>query len=386
MKTLKLLLVIVSLSLLLAGCWDSNEPERQFYVLGVGIDYKEGKYEVYLQVISFGNVAKSEQVNQDLTQAVIGYATGENLYDVFFELYQSLDETLYWGHFTFLVLSEESLNDHRINAIFDIFTRFSDTRYTSWVYVTDENIKDILLTVPALERGVTLTKLADPLNRHKQSSVVEPINIRKLVLGLNEPSHEVNIPYIKMTEDWVTEKGPDNITEITGVGIVDRKKFKGFIRGDQALGFRWLSHETQRAQISLKMGQGANDYISAVLEKLNFTIKPIVNGKDVKFDIEIIADAVMVNNIFKPLNNTEVQEAVEKQVKKEIEDTFTAGLELGADVYHLSGALYRNDVKLWKEIHTDGQIPLSEDSIRNVKVTLNKIGSGRKEFTETIPE
>ena len=57
MKNTLLLLLCVSI---LSGCWDSNEPERLVYANGLGIDYKDGKVIVYLQIINVKGLAKSE--------------------------------------------------------------------------------------------------------------------------------------------------------------------------------------------------------------------------------------------------------------------------------------------------------------------------------------
>ncbi|HEX5564338.1 MAG TPA: Ger(x)C family spore germination protein, partial [Sporosarcina sp.] len=72
-----ILLLLAALSL--SGCWDNNEPERMLYVNGIGIDYKNGQYELYAQIINFSNTAKSEQpTNIETTQAEVGHASGKS--------------------------------------------------------------------------------------------------------------------------------------------------------------------------------------------------------------------------------------------------------------------------------------------------------------------
>ncbi|MFY3790706.1 hypothetical protein ACOQFO_03195 [Ureibacillus sp. MALMAid1270] len=71
MKKIKNIVCLLLVTSLLSGCWDLRENTRMFYVHGVGVDYKDGMYELYLQLISFANVAKPEQVNQDVVQAEV---------------------------------------------------------------------------------------------------------------------------------------------------------------------------------------------------------------------------------------------------------------------------------------------------------------------------
>lgn len=66
--------------------------------------------------------------------------------------------------------------------------------------------------------------------------------------------------------------------------------------------------------------------------------------------------------------------------------TFQEGLNMDADVYRLSEYLYRDNVKVWKNIQKDGKIPLTKDSISKIDIHINKVSPGRKSFEETITE
>ena len=84
----KKITLIVSLTavLLLSGCWDVTEPQRMYYVDGIGIDYKDGQYEIYMQIINFANVAKTEGPSPQGAQSEIGFAKGKTMEEAFFKL------------------------------------------------------------------------------------------------------------------------------------------------------------------------------------------------------------------------------------------------------------------------------------------------------------
>jgi len=63
MKKKIIILSSLATSLLLSGCWDVYEAQRMYYVDGLGIDYKDGQYVIYMQLINFTNVAKFEYPN-----------------------------------------------------------------------------------------------------------------------------------------------------------------------------------------------------------------------------------------------------------------------------------------------------------------------------------
>lgn len=380
MKHLKYLLVAI-IPILLAGCWDSQENERMLYVYGVGIDYIENEYRIYVQVVSFGNTAKTEQINQDLMQSEVGYSTGKTVNDAFANLYNSVDERLFLGHLTTLIFSEDLLKSGNMNEILNSFTRYIDTRYQTWIYATDKPIEEFFLETPILKKSITLTKLANPLNTYEQNSFIEPVNIRKLIIQLNEPNHLAKIPYITIKEVWNTEKGFDPAFVIEGVALITPKEFKGYLLKDDAKGLQYLTGETITTYLTTSID--GHDF-TFVNRNLRLKITPITKGNNAKFQIEVSVTSTL-RSFDLNLSHKDLEKQIEEEIKKEILRTYKKGLELNSDVYRLSEILYRKKLKLWKNTEKDGRIPLSEDSI-DVHVTVDKLKSGRSMFKDTLKE
>lgn len=55
-----LYILMISLSLLLTGCWDIREVQDINYISAIGVDYKDGEYIIYAQMLDFSSVAKQE--------------------------------------------------------------------------------------------------------------------------------------------------------------------------------------------------------------------------------------------------------------------------------------------------------------------------------------
>ncbi|BDH61566.1 hypothetical protein MTP04_16960 [Lysinibacillus sp. PLM2] len=381
MMSKKYLIIFILSCLLLAGCWDSNENERMYYAFGAGVDYQEGEYIISLQIISFTNVAKTEQVNQEVIQSQVSSDKGKTIDEAFFKLYHAIDERVYWGHFSFLVFTKEALNNGRIKSVINSITRFNDTRYNTWVYCTDEPLDQLLNVLPLLKKSITLTKIADPLNSFEQESFIEPIDVRKLIIKMNEPSYEANIPFIKLKKDWQTQNEPLSTAEIRGVGVVTPKEFKGIIEGDDAKGLQWMSNETIRGEITTSYEK--NKHLSASIQNVKVNIVPIVKDKDVKFDINIDLTASL-SSFEGNLTTDVIKEQVIKAISKEIKQTYKAGIEMNVDIFRFSEILYRKDVNTWKELHKDGKIKLDENSIGNININIKKLTTGRKSFIDTI--
>ena len=111
-------------------------------------------------------------------QAEVGHARGDTMDEAIHELYHSIDQKVYWGHFSYLVVSEEAMKNGKLSPVIDTFIRFKETRYHIWVYTTKDPVVDVLLVRPVLNKAITLSKLGDPVNSFEQESFVEPIDIR----------------------------------------------------------------------------------------------------------------------------------------------------------------------------------------------------------------
>ncbi len=344
-KNIMLVILMLTTTLLMSGCWDVTEPQRMYYVQGVGVDYKDNEYIAYIQLMNFANVAKTEQSNPQAAPTEVGKATGKTIEEAIYKLYRSMDQEVFWGHMTFLLFSEKAMESEHAIPIIDTFLRFRETRYHIWVYCTQDPIEEVLLVSPILEKSPTATKLSNPKNTSKQESFVEPVNLRQLVIGLNEPNHEIKVPFISINQDWETAKESRTETVFAGVG----------------------------------------DYLTVDIKKLDVNVKPIVQNNQVKFEVYLKFNTIL-NGFKGKVTASQVRKKVESEVKKEIMATFEAGLNIDADVYRLSEYLYRDNVKVWKKIQKDGKIPLTKESISKIDIHINKVSPGRKSFEETITE
>jgi spore germination protein KC len=354
------------------------------YVHGIGIDYEDDMYTVYAQVINFNTVAKSETPSTASEQTEIGHASGKTMDDAIFNLYHSVDQRLFWGHLTYVIFSGEALEKGRMNPVIDLLTRYRETRYQTWIYSTEDSVKDVLLTSQIINTSTLLSKLGDQMNSFKQESFVEPISIRETIIGLNEPSHEVLLPTFSIAQNWETGTGKSDVVKLAGFAVVSRDSFKGFITDEKVRGLRWMNNDTNRSEISIDLGMGNDgNHISIVLEKIKVHVKPVVEKDSVKFDLEVKMN-ISINAIHGKVTNEEIWKLVEKEVEREVMETYEEALTKDSDVYGLSGYLYRDNIKAWKRFEKDGKVELTEESIKKLTIKVKKVNSGRKDFIQTI--
>lgn len=79
------------------------------------------------------------------------------------------------------------------------------------------------------------------------------------------------------------------------------------------------------------------------------------------FDIQITMEGD-IPQLNKPLPEKKMEELAEQQMKKQIMDTYLAGLAIGSDVL-LSDKLYRNQPRQWHKLRQNGALILDRDKV-----------------------
>lgn len=364
MKKIIILKLTLIFCFLLTGCWDANEPERMYYAHGMGVDYKKGKTVIYLQIISLQNIANQEKSGPTSKPVEVGYDSGETFDEAIFNLYKQLDRRVYWGHLSYIIFSDEAIKHNVLPYVSDFLDRYRETRYRIFYYATKGDIVNELLTTPIGGLSMVLSKLSDPSSIYGQSSVVNPVNMREMIIGLYEPNHQIAIPFITMGKKWkdVDKKSLPSI-EVNSIAVLSgakNTKIKGILSGPSIYGLRLLEKKSHREILPLKKdGKIKGTFIAYVGKK---KIKPIVKNGKTTFQITIKVNA-SIEAINQHFHTSELKKMISDQIKYEIKKTYLRALKKDIDIYRLSEVLYRKDHAEWKKLQINGQIPLDKNSI-----------------------
>lgn len=380
--------ILISIVLLLvfplAGCWDSNEPDRMVYAQGLGVDYKNGKYTVYIQLINLSLLAKVESGAGTGKQfkSEIGKATGFSLEDAIFNLYKTSQRRIHWGHLTYVFLTNDALKHRGLQDVTDIIDRFFETHYRMWIYSTDAPLTKLLNTDPPINMSTYLSRLSDPEAAFEQFSFIQSLDMREVLISHYEPPNEIIIPVVGYNKkDWKGDDKTRNIGIIKGISIIANNTLKGSIINKDANGFRWMEKEFRRTGLSIPFEENGTVGLTVVKRKVK--IEPIVKNGKVQFDIRIKTKAV-INKLENHVPLSQIRMETGKIIKNEVQDTFNKGLEIDSDVYRLSQVLYQKKFPVWKEIQKDGKIPLTEDSIKKIDVDVMIMDGGKQRKIPTL--
>lgn len=137
--------LIAGLLLLSPGCSDSKPIQNMAYVTAIGLDYKDGHFITYAQVLNFLNVAKSEsnEIGKNIP-VWIGRGTGKTVTESLSSLSETSQIRMFWGHVKVVVVDEELLKSQAIvRQSYEAINRYREVRYNILLYSTKTPMVDI---------------------------------------------------------------------------------------------------------------------------------------------------------------------------------------------------------------------------------------------------
>lgn len=365
---------MICLLLLLLQCSCSNdikEIEKLNFASGIGVDYKDGKYHLYIQVIGLNSIATSEGLSSP-PETYVSHTTSNTFIDAFFDMYNSAQNKFIWSHITAILISESALKEGFLN-VFDVLTRYYEFRLTPWIFVTKDPLDEVLSTLGFFDRSSLETLLHSPTNIYEQSSIIRPIQLAQFSREFFEPAMTTYVPSITILEDtWKKNNENDPKLALNGAFFIQDQQYKGFFTLEQLKALKWIVSETERTSISVP--EKENPEFIVVIDDIHTDITLNVEQNDIKFDINVKGIGNIENEIQGNNHLKEMEEKTNEAIKKQIEQFFQLGIKKNIDFLNLEHILYREHNKKWQQISKEDF--LQEDLINSINVDISILHSG----------
>jgi len=365
------LVAALLLVLPLTGCWDIKTVQDVNYFTGLGIDYVDSKYVVYIQQLDFSSIAKSDSGgNGDKTSSsLIGHASGDSFSDAILELYKSVQQTVFWGHLSTIVLSERLLKSDTIVEIFDSLLRSPEIRMTPWIFGTKEKIGDIFNTYAFFHMSPYNTLLYAPISSFRQQSVITPMRIYEFSKELREPGATVLLPSLTITNKaWREEEKPEHKLELNGYYALYNEKYVDSFTLEQVQGLKWMTSDTSMSRLTLK--QSGKPLATLQIGKPKPRIS-IAGGSGTSprliFSVRLKAEVL---ELWQEATESELEKAANEKVRGEILASYRQGLNNKADLFNIEHRLYRDHYGQWTQQAHGSHIEWLQATVPDIRVDV----------------
>ncbi|MFE5318201.1 Ger(x)C family spore germination protein [Paenibacillus sp. NPDC056579] len=370
--------------LMLAGCWDVKTIQDINYTTAVGLDYEEGQYIVYVQLLDFANVAKQEGGGKPTQQSpvFVGRGEGITLGAAFNEVTKAAQQQMFWGHVSAVVIGEGLLKRGLKKEDFDSMIRFREIRFSQWIYGTRQPITNIFNKNSFFNLSPLSTILHHPEMNYAQNSTIRPLRFQTFVSLLQEPGKMVLLPSIGITsESWIEDRKPQPMLYNDGVFAINKEGSAAFFEADSMMGVRWT--ETKTMRITLTVSGDGRPIGSLVCKNPDSVFKTKMEGETPTFTVSGSVDC-RINELIKEGEPDLIKQMAEKEIRRQVESSYKSGKEKGRDVLGLEHVLYRQDFESWSKLTDNGKRPLPNYTLKSVQFKVDLIHSGmyREERTE----
>lgn len=364
----KLFLVSLTMILLLAGCKsDMKEIQQINYPTAIGVDFKDGKYHLYLQLIALDSIAKSDG-QEAPPQILVSETTAPSFIETFFKVYETGQQRFLWAHVTSLILSESVLKEGFEN-VFDGISRYYEFRLTPWVFATKEPVDEVLAALGLFNQSALETILHRPQSIFEQSSIVRPIRLHQFCRELFEPGLTTHLPSLSIDEtQWKKDQKKEPKLALNGAFFISSEEYKGFYTLDELKGLRWIVPETKRASVLVPNKENP-DFLSVidVINKQEITLVKI--DEQISFKVELILEGNVANRMNGEHLLGDMQEQTAASISQQINDLYHLGVEKGTDFLNFEHIFYKERNSEWNELSKSDF--LQKTTLEDITVQVN---------------
>lgn len=366
MKSFIILMILITLSLLLTGCWGAKKIEGEVYITALGFDYKNGKFEVYTQGLNFGNIAKQDGAKIEDLPILIGEAKDEGLLSAYGVLEQNTAMPLNLGHVQAIILSERVIKEKMADVI-DIMGQSPNLRYNLFLFGTKENLKELLQTHSFFNYSQLYSIIHRPDQLIQQNYSLPILRYNQFTSRYYRPIGTIMIPSLSIDKAHFSEGKQKQIATINGEYIMSQKQYKGWLNKEDLSGLRWFSKGTQGFSVRV-----ATKTVAVKIKNPKTNIM-VLKGNKPLYRISVKGQAALFQNSD---NKTyrKMQSELNKKIKNDILTTIQKGGELNTDVLNLSEMSYKYHLNQW-DIGAIRRFNLH--SVKDIKVDIEIIESGK---------
>ncbi|MBD0382926.1 Ger(x)C family spore germination protein [Paenibacillus sedimenti] len=388
--------LLLCLSLLLAGCWNSRELSDMGIVVGMGIDKmpETNQYRVSFQIVNPGAISMGSRSGggRGAMPVTVYSDTGHTVFSALRKTSQKVSRQLFFAHIQLIVISE-SLAKEGIQDLFDVIERSHEFRLNSPIIISREtDAESVLKMILPLESTTAkgISKRMEITTRVWAQTVnAEVKDVIKALSGPGEPA----ISGVLITEDPKIGGSKSNLEKtklpsylvIRGVALFEQGKLVHWLDGDKARGVLWILNKMKSTVVNIPC-EDKKEGTSIELIRSNTQIKVRMENDNPVFHIAIREEG-NVTEVHCPVDLSKREEIVKLQnqwadeTKKEVMESIKAAQSKKIDIFGFGDAVKRTYPKGWSKMEKDWPTMFAESKIEvQVQAYVRRTGMRTKPY------
>ena len=379
-------ILLLSVLLLLGGCWNKRELNELAIVTAVGVDKSDEQFEISVQIVNPSQVA-SNKASGIQVPVFTYHAKGKSLFDAIRKLTALTPRKPYYAHAQIIIIGEE-MAEEGMNSILDLFQRDPEGRSDfNFIVSHDSTAQEILSVLTPLE-DVPASKMFKSL---KVSEAVwgttESVILDDLIQSLGSIDHSAVLPSIHIYGDADAGDFSSNIEKIDspaqlkygGLAIFKNYKLIGYLTEQESRDYNFLNNNIKSTFEIIacpEEGKISTEIINSST-KMTGHFQNDVPSISIKLDIEQnVAEISCPLDLTKSKTIDALNKETSRQIKERLERTLqTIQQTYQADLLKFSNVLHREDYQAWNRIKKNW-LTLYPDLEVQIEVDVHTKGIG----------
>ncbi len=237
----RLLVFILAMLPLLAGCWDQYAIEQLGFVTEVLVDGEPGHLKVVYRVVVPSKLPSSTNPGSPGNSTTV-MGTGRDIYEATRQANLSSSKTLYMGQMQALLLSERYARSGGAQGALDFIVRGIRTRNIAWVVIVPDHQVDAVMSVVPTNAGYPAEALTDMSLNERREGRVPPIRVFQAINDLMSPGRDPAIPMLLA--------GPTGY-RFEGTALFQRGRLVGTLDVKESTALGMLTYHVQQPTLTI---------------------------------------------------------------------------------------------------------------------------------------
>jgi spore germination protein KC len=399
------LLILMSMTVTLSGCWSKKELTDLAIVAAMGVDKTEdGKYMITLQIINPGNVAGGIRGGGGGTESppvTIYSATGNNLVEASRHASSKISRRLYYAHANLVVVGENLAREEGVAKLIDAIDRDHEYRVTTTMVIANDSSAEALVEALTPVDKIPANKVLKTLEfSQKVWGETIKTSIQDVMKGMQSPDQATVVSGFRLVGnpkhasqlENIQESEPESTLEASGVAIIKEGKLVDWRYGKEARGIVWILDKIKGTDINIDWKETKEAIAYQTIRQTTNVYAEVKNGEP-HISIHTRAEGSL-GEMNVPVDITKVdviskmEKEVEKEITKELKRTIEQAQTNKVDIFGFGEAIRRSNPDEWKRLKpmwNDVYFPeLKVDII--VEAYIRRAGLRNKSFLSSLSD
>lgn len=368
---MKRILILLFSLFVLIGCSDYRELTDMAIASSIGLDIKDGNYNVIVHVLD----AKKTGEKDVSPNIKIYESSGKTLHEALRKIVLESPQKLYVGHFNSFVISE-SFAKEGISKIFDFILRDSEVEKSFNLIVTKNNIDEIM-NINNSDSNVPLQDISKSIDLSTNiEGSTSSITFDRFIESVMKIGIDPVLPVILIKD----EDDKKTISLDEQIAIFKDDKLVSYLNKDNTFIYNLLNNNLSSSVFSFKCDKSNYGSIEILDYSSNYYYDFDLNKIITEVDI---VSSLSELNCNMNIENNKIMDEIEKKIKNELSENinnfFNEIKKSESDILGIEQYIYRNNYLFYEKNKNNISELLSNSEIDlNLNITIEQIGSLKK--------